>query len=147
MSAQITEQERARLFEVADGVIGVLAWESEPQAVLARVWGIEGQVNNGGFAQYFGSSDGGEAPRAAAALAMIGAPKMAAIVAKAVAEMGEDFPWADDGARQSRADELVERGSKTLNALDDEFIAYPDGDTERLLLDWIAAHPDDFASL
>jgi hypothetical protein len=59
--------------------------QSKPQQVFSAVWGLEAQVNNGGFAQCFESWDGEMAVHAAAALRAIGALRAAEIVAKAVA--------------------------------------------------------------
>ena len=54
--------------------------QPEEQQVFSAVYGMEGHVNDGGFAQDFASSDGDAANYAPAALRRIGATRCASLV-------------------------------------------------------------------
>jgi hypothetical protein len=120
--------------------------QSKPQQVFSAVWGLEAQVNNGGFAQYFDSWEGEVAVDAAAALRAIGAPRAAEIVAKAVAAFPGGTPPRDQDARQR----LLGAASSDVRAvwerLDQQFLKYPD-DLISLLYAWVAAHPKEFGDI
>jgi hypothetical protein len=58
--------------------------QSESQRVFSAIWASEGQVNNGGFLQYFQSWDGEKANFAPAALRAIQANACADIVGRAL---------------------------------------------------------------
>jgi hypothetical protein len=58
--------------------------QSKIQRVFSAIWGLEAQVSNGGFQQYFQSSDGEAAADAADALRTIRAIRTASIVGEAV---------------------------------------------------------------
>lgn len=64
----------------------------EPERVLATIWSVEAEVNNGGFDQLFYNTAGDIAFYAAIALDSIGAHKMAGIAQKALDLFGEDGP-------------------------------------------------------
>ena len=62
------KQERPDLFKVSDSVFdryGKLGYEklTWPEKVFVCVWGLEGEVNNGGFDQYYFNSSGDHAAR------------------------------------------------------------------------------------
>lgn len=120
--------------------------QSKPQQVFSAVWGLEAQVNNGGFEQYFESWDGEMAVDAAAALRAIGAQRAAEIVAKAVAAFPGGSPPRDQDARQR----VVGAASNAVRAawehLDQEFLKYPD-DLTSLLYAWVKAHPEEFGEI
>jgi hypothetical protein len=94
--------------------------------ILVTIWGLEGDVNNGGFDQYYFNSSGDLAWFAPTALKTIGARSMASIVEKANAMFGESGPPPDRDERQSALFEITETNERIWDELDREFYAYPD---------------------
>jgi hypothetical protein len=60
--------------------------------VLVTIWGLEAEVNNGGFDQYYFNGAGNQAFFAPEALRLIGASRMAEVVARANAVFGPEGP-------------------------------------------------------
>ena len=106
---------------------------SERDQILVTIWGLEADVNNGGFDQYFFNSSGDQAWFAPAALKSIGAHLMAAIVERANAKFGEAGPPRDSDERQEALLGLTDADEEVWEALDQEFYAYPD-DVSALLV-------------
>jgi hypothetical protein len=127
---------------------GKVAYEkqSKPQQVFSAIWGLESEVNNGGFAQYFGNSAGEMAVDTEAALRAIGAHRAAEIVAKAVAVFPGGAPPRDHDARQRLLRTATDEVRSTWERLDREFFKYPD-DLTSLLHAWVKAHPKEFGSI
>ena len=63
------------------------AQQPEPQKVFSAIWALESQVNNGGFLQYFVSSDYDTANFAPTALRSIGTKACASIVERALVNL------------------------------------------------------------
>jgi hypothetical protein len=120
--------------------------QSKPQQVFSAVWGLESEVNNGGFAQYFENSTGEMALDTEAALRAIGAHRAAGIVAKAVAVFPGGAPPRDHDARQRLLDSVSDEARSAWENLDQEFFKYPD-DLTSLLYAWVKAHPYEFGSV
>jgi len=100
---------------------------SEPERVVATIWGLEADVNNGGFHQYFFNSYGDLAFFAPAALRLIGAHHAAEIVERANQLFGPEGPPRDRKPRQGMLlNELRNRAEELLSSLDDEFYKYPE---------------------
>ena len=115
--------------------------QPEPQKVFSAIWVLEGEVNNGGFAQYFRNWDIGEIAYAPKALRRIGASSCARIVERAIEIIS---PMAPTREERSRAlDALDDDGQYVLFTLDAEFLAYPDDLTE-LLFAYVSDHPESF---
>ena len=107
--------------------------------VLVTIWGLEADVNNGGFDQYYFNSSGNQAVWAPAALRMIGAAQAADIVERANAVFGPEGPLPDRDARQDRLFQVAPRddaddGLGPWDDLDDEFYGYPDDISELMQL-------------
>jgi hypothetical protein len=86
---------------------------------------LEGEVNNGGFHQYFNNSAGDKTAETIQALEIIGAFAMADIVKRAA----QKFPYGmPPKGRFERQDVLLEAypNAAAFRALDDEFCQYPD---------------------
>ena len=94
--------------------------------LLVCIWGVEADVNNGGFDQFFFNSYGGLGPAASAALRAIGASQMAEIVDEAIARFGPGGVPEDRDARQTRLLALTEDDGVSFDDLDRRFWAYPD---------------------
>ena len=99
---------------------------SERDRVLVTIWGLEADVNNGGFDQYFFNSSGDHAFAAVECLRRIGANAMADIVRDATSLFGQDGVPRDRSTRQDALDSFRDDSEEFLDALDTRFIAYPD---------------------
>jgi len=117
--------------------------QSEPQKVFSAIWALESQVNNGGFLQYFVSSDFDTAEFAPEALRRIGADSCSAIVYRALRALTPDPLPSSCEECESLVESLSEEASEQFDSLDSEFYAYPDDLTE-LLYDFVAANPEAF---
>ena len=106
----------------------------EPERVLATIWSVEAEVNNGGFDQLFYNSAGDLSFYATKALNSIGAHKMAAITQKALDLFGEGGPPKDRNQRVEALESISEKHEEYLNKLDYEFAEYPDNVQELLLV-------------
>jgi len=122
------------------------AGQSAPQQVFSSIWGVESEVNNGGFSQYFLNDSCETAAFVAEALDTIGAPRTADICRRAVATAFPAglplTPKAISTAAADFPDEVLEQ----LGAFDSEFFAYPHNLTE-LLFAYVSKHPEEFGEL
>lgn len=99
---------------------------------------FEGEVNNGGFHQFFYNSTGNETAEIIQALETIGARKVAEIVKKAAAKFPGGMPPKDRTQRQNLLLDKVDPAITVFTELNNEFYAYPD-DLQGLLekyMDW-----------
>lgn len=127
----LAEHEAARFWKVDFNLL------TEAERVFLLVWEVEGEVNNGGFAQYYGNSAGERAARCPGALQSIGAGAMAKIVEEANAVFGDAGPPEDREAREATMAAMPEDSGDRWEKLDDQFFEYPDNLTE-LLYAWVA---------
>ncbi|WP_237229214.1 DMP19 family protein [Rubinisphaera sp. JC750] len=107
--------------------------------VLICVWSLEGEVNNGGFDQYYFNTSGDWAFDTPNALLAIGATHTAKIVRRANALFGNSGPSSDSTVRQQQLDALGESAQAELDSLDGEFYRYDD-DLSTLLAAYVAKH-------
>ena len=136
----------AFLIDLAEGErtdFGRIAFDEQPEAqkVFSAIWELEGQVNNGGFDQYFRFSESAMIAFAPVALRTIGACSCGAIVERAIGSIAP-LPPTQEG-RYAALDASGEVGQGRLSSLDDEFFAYPD-DLAGLLFNYVSKHPDEF---
>ena len=117
--------------------------QSDIHKVFTAIWALEGEVNNGGFSEYFWNSSGFTANFAPGALRRIGAIKCADIVERALQVVSPEPLPDDDDLRSSLVDNLDDEANTRLEALDSEFFAYPDNLTT-LLFDFVCSHPEEF---
>jgi len=101
--------------------------------------GLEREVNNGGFDQFFFNSAGDHALETPAALRRIGAPQMAALVEQANAAFGKKGPSPERYVRQEQMEALGEPAREVWTALDQLFYEYPE-DLAALLQAYVRAH-------
>jgi hypothetical protein len=99
---------------------------SERDQVLVTIWGLEADVNNGGFDQFFFNGSGDLAFFAPTALKKIGADQMAEIAARANALFGPAGPSRSQDERQQQLAELTADNEDLFDALDEAFYEYPD---------------------
>lgn len=108
----------------------------EESYVLA-VEGLEREVNNGGYYQFFVNSSGEFAPIVEAALRSIECPKTADITRDALAALGVGMVTAETVAAAALADDESVR--QALATCDDRCFANDEPIADRLFR-WIAAH-------
>jgi len=122
------------------------AEQPEPQKVFSAIWALEGQVNNGGFLQYFTSSDGDTANFAPTALRSIGALACESVVERALrVASSAPLPESPDD-REQLIESLSDAAREQLEALNSDFMAYPDDLTE-LLFGFVSSHPESFGPI
>ena len=112
---------------------------TDNQKVFVCVWSLEGEVNNGGFDQFYFNSSGDWSIGIHAALEKIGAHQMAAIVHRANSFFPDGIPSKDRQARQHQLDALPEAVRDSFQQLDSEFYKYPDN-LESLLQEFVTAN-------
>jgi hypothetical protein len=105
--------------------------------------GLEREVNNGGFAQFFENSAGDHAMDTIEALKTLGAAQMAALVADAVSVFPEGRPATDRERRQEQLARLDPQAKAKLDQLDDAFYKYPEN-LAALERQYVRAHQDQF---
>jgi len=125
------KKDQLDLFKVSDLVFdryGKLGYDklTRPEKVFVCVWGLEGEVNNGGFDQYYFNSAGDHALDSVESLEAIGAKHTANLVRQANALFGEAGPSADRFARQKQLHAFADAKTKKMNEIDEEFFKYKD---------------------
>ena len=120
--------------------------QSLPQMVFSAIWDVEGEVNNGGFSQYFGNNSAETSQFVVEALRTIAAPDTAAICERAIsAAFPGGLPKTTNGIRQLAA-EFSDETLEQLDELDQEFFSYPHNLTD-LLFNYVSMHPEEFGAL
>ena len=123
------------------------ATQSVPQKVFSCIWALESEVNNGGFSQYFQNGDGAEtASFVVSALDAIGASHTSGICKRALTCAFPAGLPANPDAISEAATDFTGETLAGLEALDAEFMSYPDNLTE-LLFAYVAKHPEEFGEL
>jgi hypothetical protein len=107
---------------------------SEAEYTVLCIDALEGEVNNGGFHQFFFNMAGDLWPGAIAALVRIGAPKTAALVKQAT-EMFPITPSTDRVARQAQLEGI---DPERFEALDNAFYEYQEPREQLLIRYWLA---------
>lgn len=100
-------------------------------------------MNNGGLLQFFQSADGHTAHVVPSALGAIGTVKCADIVSRALAVVVADGVPDDQSAREQLVEALDAPAQEALEALDQEFFAYPDNLTD-LMFECVRERPGTF---
>ena len=112
---------------------------NENQRIFYITYTLEGEVNNGGFWQFFFNSSGDMANEAVSSFEKIGANKTAEICKKAVSVYGDSVPQNRD-ERQSL---LIDDVDEILNECDSAFYEYED-DLTALNYQFIINNKDSF---
>lgn len=113
------------------------------EQVVYCVDGLEREVNNGGFEQFFLNSPGDYAAETEAALRTMGAAHTAGLLEQAMSVF-PGGPAPDQDTRGEQVDALSEEARESLDALTVEFLEYRD-DLTALLRAHVIRHQDDFA--
>jgi hypothetical protein len=122
------------------------ALQSRPQRVFSAIWKVEGEVNNGGFSQYFANDAGESTSFIVEALEIVAAPKMAGICKRAIAAA---FPTGLPRSPESIGeitDNFSDEILAELNGLDHEYFGCPEELTD-LLFEFVSKHPEEFGIL
>src|SRR5262245_10559516 len=109
--------------------------------IVFCVWWVEGEVNNGGFDQFFFNPAGDHAKATVASLMAIDAPNAADIVRRAIAVFPSPGPSPIMLARRRQLLALPEGSRAQFHFLDKEFYKYPDA-IGCLLATYIRRHSD-----
>lgn len=141
-------KDKPDLFKVSDFVFdryAKLGYDklSRPEKVFVCIWGLEGEVNNGGFDQYYFNSAGDHALDTVESLEAIGAKHTANLVRQANALFGETGPSPDRFARQKQLDALGDAKTKKLNEIEEEFFRYED-ELGQLLESYVSKNAEAF---
>lgn len=99
---------------------------TEAELTAFVVDGVEREIANGGFNQFYFNSAGDQARETVEALHRIGAHRMAEIVEKANAAFGERGPNPDRDKRQEQLDDIGDASEKLWDELSNEWNDYPD---------------------
>lgn len=113
----------------------------EVDKILVTIWNLEGDVNNGGFDQYYFNSSGDLGFYLPTALRSIGAHQMAKITDDANKLFGPKGPARNPYEREAQLLAIASDGSasNTFDELDRAFYSYPDH-ISMLLTAFLQAH-------
>jgi len=120
--------------------VGTALLTTEERIVLA-VEGLEREVNNGGYEQFFLNESAEFAGEIATALETIGCPSYAATAQRALAALGisgQPSPAAIEAAMEAGGASLEER----LRECDDAFFAVDGEDIAESLLEFVRTHAE-----
>ena len=106
-----------------------------PEQVFFLVWWLEGEVNNGGFHQFFFNSNGALAPETLDALHTIGAPNTGEILREAI-DVAYAGSYPIDRSLHRRALLDSDAVMSRLEELDARFLAYEE-DLTRLVNEYL----------
>jgi len=118
---------------------------SKPQQAVYVIWGLQAEINNGGFNQYYFNSSGQFAKMTPGALRLVGATKFADLVAKA-----NGIFEIENKKITKHQDGTLEGFSKSyndnpLNHFDDEFYKlYKTEELDKLQIEFIRKNKNDF---
>ncbi|EFM08813.1 hypothetical protein PaecuDRAFT_4278 [Paenibacillus curdlanolyticus YK9] len=115
---------------------------TESEQVILCLMGIEREVNNGGFDQFFLNSAGEYKLETLESLKKIGASYTASLLEEAIRIVEDPNP---PGTKEDEDDEYTEIQRERLDELDDKFYEYKE-DLLELQLKFINEHQDNFVS-
>jgi Domain of unknown function (DUF4375) len=103
----------------------------------------DGEVNNGGFAQFFSNSSGALTCEAVNGAELIRATEQREILLEAAALFPDGAVPVDRDERNKELDELLSEAERTLSSLDGRWYE-ADRELERRLVAYVEEHPDEF---
>jgi hypothetical protein len=148
MAIPRVEEGKPDLFAISDSVYaryGKVGYEklTEAEKVFVCIWGLEGEVNNGGFEQYYFNTSGDHALDAVKSLQAIGANHTATLVSRANGLFGPSGPSHDRDIRWRQLDAFSESARNQLAQFDEEFFEYK-GNLKQLLSAFVQKHSLEF---
>ncbi len=114
---------------------------SETEKFFDCVCWLEGEINNGGFDQYFFNIAGDHAQETVSALQTIGANYTAELLKQSFTVFQNKEPPRDLSKRRSELKNIGKKNERILSELDEKFNAYTDP-IGTLLVEYIKAHED-----
>lgn len=133
------------LYQVADRVFHRLAEEESIETLLKHervficVWALKGEVDNGGFDQYYFNASGDWAYLAPGALHTLGATATARLIERANSIFGVTGPNRDSELRHIQMDAFSAEDEKGLSNLEEAFYESSDS-LDPLLADYVSAN-------
>ena len=122
----------------------VISWNKSRQAIYV-IWILEGEVNNGGFNQFYYNSSGEFANLLPEALELIGASKFSELLERANSTYkteNDRITALQDGTMEGFMDSY---DNNPLDKYDDEFYElYEEENLNDLQIKYIRSHKDDF---
>jgi hypothetical protein len=106
---------------------------SEVDRTIILVWSLQGEVDNGGFDQFYSNSSGDYSAETVFALERIGAQRTAALVAEGNRLFPTQPPPSEGELRIAELDSFSDTARDTWKRLEREFYSDPDGLNERLV--------------
>jgi hypothetical protein len=132
-----------RNFKHADEIIPNL---SPGLRMVYATWVLEGEVNNGGFNQFFWNNSEKLAAHAVAGFRLLGANGLAAVVERAIAIFSSEEPVQRKFKEQRTLEAFSESYKHTrLSDLDKEFYALAES-LSPIRISYIRSHPGEFVS-
>lgn len=119
-------------FDIVSRKVEARGYESLSQAeqVVYCIWWLEGEVNNGGFYQFFLNSSGDLYSETSAALLKIGATRTSGLLETACRLAFDDAPSKDQAKRQAALDSRGANLVDDLSELDRRFYEYEEDLTQ-----------------
>lgn len=114
-----------------------------PQKYYCAIFIYDAEVRNGGHAQYFVNSSGGNWEVAIGGLVAIGATAKAGILREATSLFGSDGPSEDNDERHRQLAGLSQQQDETLETLDRKYYACEEN-IEALLAQYALSHREHF---
>ena len=105
----------------------------EVDRTVILVWSLQGEVDNGGFDQFYFNSSGDHSAETVFALERIGAQRTAAIVAEGNRRFPTQPPPSEREVRIAELNSFSNTATDTWDRLEREFYSDPDGLSERLV--------------
>jgi hypothetical protein len=114
--------------------------------MMFTTWELEGEVNNGGFNQYFFNSSGRFAGEALAGYRLIGAREHAKLTEQAIVTFEREKPTHQRFKKEGSIEAFSESYKHTgLNDIDSRFYKIAE-DASKLRIGYIRAHAEQFVS-
>jgi hypothetical protein len=118
---------------------------TEAEQTVFCIDGVEREVNNGGFSQFFYNSAGEYARETVDALRRIGATATADLVVRAMEPFGKAGPSREWEERRDQLERIGDAAEGIWQELDDAFLEYPD-DLSGLMRTYVREHRDQFSA-
>lgn len=122
----------------------VMSWNKSRQAIY-MIWVLEGEVNNGGYNQFYSNSSGQFYKHLPDALKLVGANQFAALTEKANATYEKEYEKItrhQDGTTEGFGKSYEDN---PLNEFDTEFYAlYQTEDIQKIQIEFIREHKSEF---
>lgn len=110
---------------------------TDSEKIFVCVWSLDGELNNGGFDQFFFNESGGLWKQTLDALETIGATVTRGLLSEALTVFPDSDPETDQSSRRERMQRFGDRESDHLAELDARFYAMETENLGSLLHDYL----------